>query len=271
MWCRSDAGTVLRRGTVSGLIVAAFLFFAASSAVADTAAFDLIGPRIEMRVTRGGVTLPISEVPNLQGGDRLWIQTDLPADESVHYLLVVGFLQGPTNPSPEKWFIEAETWDKHFRQEGIVVTVPRGAQQALAFLAPDTGGGFTAVRSAVRSKPGVFVRAARDLNRASLERLRLDAYLNTVKSTSQSDPKDLKKRSALSARTLSVKLDQDCFKQPMDQQESCLVEGKDQLLIQERIDGGVADHGPIGRLNRSRQLDADGTQRILQSVYRIGG
>jgi len=227
---------------LAGLLFAlsAGLLFTCSAALADTAAFDLIGPPMEMRVTRAGVTLPISEVANLQAGDRIWIETDLPADQSVHYLLVVGFLQGPTNPPPEKWFIEAETWDKHFRQEGIVVTVPRGAQQALVMLAPETGGGFSAVRSAVRSKPGVFVRAARDLNNASLQRARLDAYLTNVAATSETDPQELKKRSALLARTLAIKLDQDCFNQPADQQESCLVQGNDQLLLQDNSQTMVA-------------------------------
>ncbi|MGH9737620.1 MAG: hypothetical protein ACRD4X_03425 [Candidatus Acidiferrales bacterium] len=233
MRCGSTVWAALRRAIIGVFTLTALLLAASSAATADNAAFDLIGPRIEVRVTRAGVTLPISEVPNLQAGDRIWMQTDLPEDESVRYLLIVAFLQGPTNPPPEKWFTEAETWDKHFRQEGIVITVPHGAQQALALLAPETGGGFAAVRSAVRSKPGVFVRAARDLDRVSLERLRLDTYLNTVKTTSQSDPRELKERSALSARTLSIKLDQDCFKQPADQQESCLVQGNDQLLLQD--------------------------------------
>jgi hypothetical protein len=35
------------------------------------ARFDLIGPRINVRVTRNGVTLPIAEVPNLQPGDSI--------------------------------------------------------------------------------------------------------------------------------------------------------------------------------------------------------
>lgn len=221
------------RMSIGVFALAALVIWIPSYAFGDTAAFDLIGPRMEMSVTRAGVTLPIAKVANLQAGDRVWMQTDLPADESVHYLLIVGFLQGPTNPPPEKWFTEGQTWEKHFREEGMVVTVPRGAQQVLVLLAPESGGGLSAVRNAVRSKPGVFVRAARDLNSASLERLRLDAYLNTVKSTSQYDPKDLKERSALSARTLSIKLDRDCFSRPADQQESCLVEGKDQLLIQD--------------------------------------
>ncbi len=236
----SSAWAVLRRRWLRHAILCAIVLVASGAVHADTAAFDLIGPQVEMRVTRAGLTLPISEVANLEPGDRLWIQTELPADQSVHYLLVVGFLQGPTNPPPGKWFTEAETWDKHFRQEGIVVTVPRRAQQALLLLAPETGGGFSAVRNAVRSKPGVFVRAARDLNRAGLERARLDTYLESVKATSETDPKALHERSALLARTLSIKLDQHCFSEPLDQQESCLVQGNDQLLIQDSSQSMVA-------------------------------
>ena len=65
-----------------------------SSAVrADNAAFDLIGPKIEVRVQRAGVTLPIAQVPSLQPGDRLWVHPDLPDSQSVHYLMVVAFLR----------------------------------------------------------------------------------------------------------------------------------------------------------------------------------
>src|SRR5437868_1804173 len=128
------------------------------SARGDNAAFDLIGPRIEMKVTRGGKPLPISDVANLQPGDRLWIHPDFPEDQSARYLLVVAFLRGSTNPPPENWFTRVETWKKQVRQEGIVVTVPQESQQALIFLAPETGGDFSTLRAAVRSKPGVFVR-----------------------------------------------------------------------------------------------------------------
>jgi len=40
------------------------------------------------------------------------------------------------------------------------VTVPKDAQQVLVFLAPDTSGGFTTLRKAVRAVPGIFVRAS---------------------------------------------------------------------------------------------------------------
>ena len=72
--------------------------------LADTAAFDLPGPRVEVRVSRGNKELPIGDVPNLQVGDRLWVHPDLPDSQSAHYLLIVTFLRGSTNPPPESWF-----------------------------------------------------------------------------------------------------------------------------------------------------------------------
>ncbi len=39
--------------------------------------FDLVGPKVDVHVKRGEVTLPIGEVPNLLPGDRLWIHPDL--------------------------------------------------------------------------------------------------------------------------------------------------------------------------------------------------
>src|SRR6266852_7849046 len=107
------------------------------AARADNAAFDLVGPRVEMKVSRGGKPLPISDVANLQPGDRLWIHPDFPEDQSARYLLVVAFLRGSTNPPPENWFTRAETWNKQVLAEGIVVTVPKDAQQAVLFLAPE--------------------------------------------------------------------------------------------------------------------------------------
>ncbi len=198
---------------------------------ADAAAFDLPGPQVEVRVSRGGKELPIAEVPNLQAGDRLWVHPAFPQSQSAHYLLIVTFLRGSTNPPPEHWFTKLEAWDKHVRSEGAVVTVPAGAEQALLFLAPETGGDFSALRSTVRSKPGAFVRASQDLNRASLDRSRLDAYLNAVKYTSDTDPNELKQRSVLLARSLNIKLDDKCFDKPTEQQVPCLMQNSDRLVL----------------------------------------
>jgi hypothetical protein len=198
---------------------------------ADTAAFDLAGPAIQVRVTRGGQTLPISEVPNLAPGDRLWLRPELSEAGSVHYLLIAVFLRGATNPPPENWFIKAETWNKQVQQQGIVVPVPEGAGQALLFLAPETAGDFRTLRSAVQGKPGVFVRVSQDLNQASLDRTRLDKYLKAVKETSDNDPADLHQRSIVLARSLGIKLDEQCFDKPTEQQAPCLMRNLDQLVL----------------------------------------
>ena len=102
----------------------------------------------------------------------------------MRYLLIVAFLRGSTNEPPENWFTRAETWNKKIHDEGIFVVVPQEAQQALIFLAPETGGDFATLRGAVRARPGAFVRASQDLNVASLDRMRLDAYLAAVRDTS---------------------------------------------------------------------------------------
>src|ERR1700736_402419 len=198
---------------------------------AESNAFDLVGPRMELKVTRNGKPLPIADVANLQPGDRLWLHPDFPADQSARYLLIVAFLRGSTNPPPENWFTRVETWKKQVRQEGVVVTVPQDAQQALLFLAPETGGDFSTLRSAVRDKPGVFVRASQDLNQASLDRTRLEKYLSDVREISDADPKALHEHSVLLARTLGIRLDQQCFERPLEQQASCLTQNRGSLVL----------------------------------------
>ena len=184
-----------------------------------------------MKVTRGGKALPISDVANLQPGDRLWLHPDFPDDQSARYLLIVAFLRGATNPPPENWFTKAETWTKQVREEGIVVTVPQDAQQVLLFLAPETGGDFSSLRNAVRGRPGVFVRASQDLNQASLDRSRLEKYLADVKAVSDADPKALHEHSILMARTLGIRIDEQCFNKPVEEQSSCLTKNTENLVM----------------------------------------
>jgi hypothetical protein len=204
---------------------------ASTAMFADAPAFDLSGPKVDLHVKRGEVTLPIGEVPNLEPGDRLWIHPDLPESQSAHYVLIVAFLRGATNPPPPDWFTRVETWTKQVRSEGVFVTVPVEAQQALIFLAPETGGDFSTLRAAVRGRPGAFVRATQDLQAASWDRMRLDAYLSEMKVTSQTDPKLLKARAEKAARSLGIKLDKECFDKPSDQQAPCLVEHTDGLVL----------------------------------------
>jgi len=198
---------------------------------ADGPSFDLAGPKVDVRVKRGDVTLPIGETPNLLPGDRLWIHPDFPESQTAHFVLIVAFLRGATNPPPPEWFTRVETWTREAREEGVFVTVPEEAQQALLFLAPETGGDFSTLRKAVKNRPGTFVRAVQDLQAASGDRMRLDAYLAEVKETSQTDPTLLKERAEKAARSLGIKLDQQCFDKPTDQQAPCLVQHTDALVL----------------------------------------
>src|ERR1700733_8099869 len=121
------------------LLFGAFpLLFCPRYLAADAAAFDLTGPKVDVRVQREGHTLPISEVPNLQVGDRLWVHPDLPATQSVRYLVVIAFLRGSTNPPPDSWFIRVDAWSKAVHDEGVYLNVPEGAAEAMVFLAPET-------------------------------------------------------------------------------------------------------------------------------------
>ena len=230
-----------------GRLFALVLLFFSSAAFADTAAFDLPGPRVEVRVTRGGKELPIADVPNLQEGDRLWVHPDFPRDTeralpahrdlpTRHYQPAAGQLV----------YAPIESWNKKVRQEGVVVPVPKGAEQALMFLAPETGGDFSTLRSNVRGRPGAFVRASQDLNRAALDRTRLDLYLNAVKRASDNDPDQLKERSTLLARSLGIRVDDDCFKKPVDQQATCLMQHSDQLVMDDPHSQSMVEELTLG-------------------------
>ncbi len=212
--------------------------------------FDLIGPRIDVRVTRNGVTLPIASVPNLQAGDKMWIHPDLPTSQSVKYLLVCVFLRGNTNPPPDNWFYRIETWDPKVKQEGAFVTVPADAQQALLFMAPETGGDFTTLRSAVRGRPGAFVRASQDLIDAGFEEARIEKYVASIRRVPATNIADLQKHSNLLARTLALKPNDACFQQPIDMQFTCLTQSGSQIVLDDGHGHTVSDalNGPTSDL-----------------------
>ncbi len=233
------SGSMTSGSTTSGskdkharwLLLAFLLLCVARPSAAIDARFDLVGPRIDVRVTRNGQTLPIAAVPNLQAGDRLWIHPDLPASQSVKYLLICVFLRGTTNPPPESWFTRIDTWDRKVREEGAFVTVPAEAQQALLFLAPETGGDFSTLKSAVQGQPGAFVRASQDLTEAGFEQARIEKYVASIRRVPPSDPAALQKHSDLLARTLDLKPNSACFKQPVDTQFTCLTQTGSQIVL----------------------------------------
>jgi hypothetical protein len=205
-----------------------------SSYAAGPAPFDLTGPTLEVTVTRGDATLPVAQAPHLAAGDKLAIKADFPDTQSEHYLMIVAFLRGATNPPPRDWFFSCMTWKKKKNDcvnKGLIVTVPDGAQQALVFLAPETGGDLKTLVNAVRGRPGAFVRASQDLNQATLDRSRLDRYLTNVRRLSASTPGMLKDTTPLLARSLGIRVDEKCLDRIPQLQAPCLMEGQDTLIL----------------------------------------
>jgi hypothetical protein len=220
------------------LALGALLF--AAPAAAQTAPFDLTGPALRVSITHQGVTLPIAEVPQLAAGDAVSIVPDLPDDQSAHYLLVAAFLRGATNPPPDKWFFQAETWTKKGRK-GLSLTVPDGAQQIALFLAPATGGDFSTLRNAVQGRPGAFVRAAQDLAQASLDHARLATYLAAVRKTVPGDADRLKRITPLLARSLQVKINADCLTKMPELQAPCLLQNQEALVLNDGHSNAITD------------------------------
>jgi hypothetical protein len=228
------------RNLFAGLLCAAAVCVSAVTGWAETAPFDLQGPKLVVTVTRNGVTLPISQVPNLAVGDQVSIKADLPDGQAAHYLMVLAFLRGATNPPPENWFYRSETWNRKDKN-GLTVTVPDGAEQVIVFLAPETGGDFKTLMNAVRGKPGAFVRASQDLNQASLDRARLDAYLAVVRQLNSTDPGKLKDAVPVLGRSLAMKVDKECFDKLTEQQAPCLLQDQDALVLNDGHSASIVD------------------------------
>jgi hypothetical protein len=170
-------------------------------------------------------------VPNLAAGDRIWLKADLPADQSAHYLLIVAFLRGSTNPPPEQWFFPCKTWTGKCAAQGLSVLVPTEAQQVLMFLAPQTSGDFKTLVGAVRGRPGAFVRTSQDLNQAALDRSRLERYLSTIRTFNDADPVKVAEVAPLMARSLAIKVDEKCLDKVPELQAPCLMQGQEALIL----------------------------------------
>ena len=208
---------------------------------ADPAPFDLTGPSLRVRVTHGTTTLPIAQVPKLATGDRVAIAADLPTgkkDDGARYLLVAAFLRGATEPPPKSWFSKAETWKA--KKGALALTVPDGARQLVVFLVPESGG-FDAVISAVRKQPGAFVRAVQDLDQASLDRARLDAFLDGIHALERTRPERIEAVSPLLSRSLAIKLKAECLDLAADLQAACLTQNRESLLLADGQSSTLAD------------------------------
>ena len=223
--------------------VAAVLAMAASMplAAADPAPFELSGPALRIMVTRGDQTLPIGQVPSLSEGDRLAIRADLPQDQGARFILVAAFLRGATNPPPKDWVQFAETWKKKAKDRELELTVPKGARQMVLFLVPDTGGAEGTLSDAVRGKPGEFVRATQDLNQASLDRSRLDSFMAAIQAQENTHPEYLRTLAPVLARSLSMKLNEDCLSKVIEMQAACLLDNRESLVLTDVHSSSMAE------------------------------
>jgi hypothetical protein len=232
----------------------------------NAAPFDLAGPTLEVEVTRGERTLPAAEVPNLAGGDRVWIKADRPPAESAHYVMVAAFLKGATDPPPEEWFFACETWTRQCAKQGLMLTVPQQAEQLLVFLAPQTGGAFRTLIDAVRGRPGAFVRTSQDLNQAALDHARLDAYLAAIRHLGDVDPSQLKEAAPRLSRSLAIKVDEACLGKIPVLQAPCLTQGGESLILDDEHAASLAQaltSGPASDL----AMEASNTPQLRSGYY----
>lgn len=250
----------------SKTIALAIGLLAGAPVLSEPASFDLTGPTLEVTVTRGAATLPISQVPNLAAGDRLSIRGEFEDGYAVHYMLVAAFLRGPTDPPPEKWFFRCDTWKGKCRKDGLTLTVPKEAQQLLLFLAPETGGDYATLMDAVRGRPGVFVRTSMELNQAAQERMRLQVYLQAVRHLGESDPTRLKEAAPLLSRSLAIRVDDKCLQKTPTQQAACLMQGQESLIMADGRSESVTQQltsGPASDL----AMEASNTPQLKSGYY----
>lgn len=217
-----------RHGAVAVLLATTVI---PSTVAAEPAPFDLTGPALKISVTRGDVTLPIAQVPSFAEGDTLVVRADFPEDQRARFLLVSTFLQGATNPPAKEWIKSAEPWKKKDKEKQLDLNVPKGARQLVLFLVPASGGAGGAIADAVRGRPGEFVRATQDLNQASLDRARLDGFMAAIRAQENSHPEYLRSVAPMLARSLSMKLNEECLSKVIELQAACLLENRDTLVL----------------------------------------
>jgi hypothetical protein len=208
---------------------------------ADPAPFELSGPSLRVSVSRGDQSLPIAQVPSLSEGDILSVEADLPKDQGVRFILVSAFLRGAANPPPKDWISFAETWKTKPKDKQLTLTVPKGARQMVLFLVPDTGGAEGTLTDAVRGKPGEFVRATQDLNQASLDRSRLDSFMSAIQAQENTHPEYLRTVAPTLARSLSMKLNEDCLSKVIEMQAACLLDNRDALVLADVHSSSMAE------------------------------
>ncbi|MEO7775068.1 MAG: hypothetical protein ABIT36_05960, partial [Steroidobacteraceae bacterium] len=76
-----------------------------------------------------------------------------------------------------------------------------------------------------------FVRAAQQLNQASLDRTRLEIYLSDLRKLDSASQETVKDATPLLARSLAIKVNEKCLDRIAQLQVSCLMDGQDTLIL----------------------------------------
>lgn len=231
----------LRRLRSGGSLALALALAHAVPANADAARFELVGPDLAVTVTRGTQTLPLSQVPSLAEGDKVDIAAVPGQNQGAHLMVVSAFLRGATNPPPREWMGVARTWKDKPRDKALSLTVPKGARQMVVLIVPDTNGAEGTLVDAVRGKPGEFVRASQDLNQVSLDHARLEAFMAGIRGDGEAHPDQLRRLAPVLAKSLSIKLNEDCLSKVVEQQASCLLDDRDTLVLSDVHTNSLTD------------------------------
>jgi len=206
---------------------------------AASSSFDLIGPHLAVTVTHDGVTLPLERIPNLTEGDQVSIKLDRSNGSGERYRFVAAFLRGAVDRPPKEWFQEAESWKPKFAELSLVV--PKGAQQLALLITPERGGSGKAIIGTILKQPGAFVRAVQELDQASLDRTRLDAFLREMQQAERKNPNSVASVSPILTRSLAIKLKAECLQQVAEVQAACLTGDRETLLLADSHSSALAD------------------------------
>ena len=120
--------------------------------------------------------------------------------------------------------------------------------------------------SAVRGRPGAFVRTSQDLNQATLDRSRLERYLVAVHALNAADPAKLREAAPLLARSLAIKVDEKCLDKIPELQAPCLMQGQASLILNDGHSTSIVEAlttGPASDL----AMEASFTPQLSYGYY----
>lgn len=249
-----------------GLVLLGALFASQGGFSAEKQLFDLVGPGVDIIVTRGGVSLPLAQVPGLAAGDRLRLKPVLPAGDAARYVMVTAFLRGSTNPPPDDWFKRCDTWRRDCLDKGLDLEVPKDAVQMVLLFAPKTGGDFKTLMRTVQGRPGAFVRASQELFQFSLDRVRLERYVSELGDIGATQPDRVKEVAPLLARSLGIKVDEKCLDKLPPMQVPCLTQAENSMVLADGHDPSLVStltSGPASDL----AMQVGNTRALSSGAY----